>query len=87
VTGGKVQLQGSQDNVNWINLLYDPGNATQIAAQSSVVLPIGPTPPVGQQIPIFLGISQLSPFRFLRANVITAIAGGGTITAWVASAG
>jgi hypothetical protein len=87
VTGGKVQLQGSQDNVNWINLLYDPGTATQISAQSSVVLPIGPGVPAGQQIPIFLGISQLSPFRFLRANVITAIAGGGTITAWVASAG
>jgi hypothetical protein len=87
VTGGKVQLQGSQDGVSWINLLYDPGSGTQVSAQTSVVLPIGPGIPTGQVIPIFLGISQLSPFRFIRAAVVTTITGGGTITAWVASAG
>jgi hypothetical protein len=74
--GGPVQLQGSQDGVNWINLLIGTG-------VFAPVTPAGPGPPN-----VFLGIAQLTPFRFLRAAIITgSITGGGTISAWISSAG
>jgi hypothetical protein len=69
VTSGAVQLQGSQDNVNWINLL-----TTALA-------------PLSSSAPVTSGVTTLTPFRYLRANVTTVIGGGGTITAYVASAG
>jgi hypothetical protein len=73
VSSGTVQLQGSQDNVNWVNLLGGSG------FQQGVV-----SPTTGG---VFLGTAQLSPFRYIRAFIATVIAGGGTISAWVASAG
>jgi hypothetical protein len=72
VSGGTVQLQGSQDNVNWVNLLAGSG-------QNAIA-----TPATGTTV---LGTANLTPFRFLRAFIATAITGGGTITAYVASAG
>ena len=69
VNGGTVQLQGSQDGVNYVNLL------------ASAIAPLSATATV------WASTAQLTPVRFLRANVITTITGGGTITATVASAG
>jgi hypothetical protein len=68
VTGGTVQLQGSQDNVNWVNLL-----TTALA-------------PLSATAAVTAGTSQLTPFRYVRAIVVAPITGGGTITAYVASA-
>lgn len=68
VSAGVVQLQGSQDGVNWV-----------AAPLSSVTANAAST--------TFLGTAAtLTPFRFLRANITTIITGG-TITAWVSSAG
>lgn len=74
VSGGVVNLEGSQDGVNWVKLLPTTGTAplTQVTVSAANTT--------------YLGIAQLSPFRFLRANITTIITGG-TITAWVASAG
>jgi adhesin HecA-like repeat protein len=68
-TGGGVQLQGSQDNVNWANLLTTAIN------------------PVSGTATVYSGTATLTPFRFLRAAVTLVIPGGGTVSAWVASAG
>jgi hypothetical protein len=75
VSGGTVQLQGSQDNVNWSNLL-----ATALA-------PLSTAGQLGGQLGVWLATANLTPFRFLRAFIATAITGGGTISAYVASAG
>jgi hypothetical protein len=75
VTSGTVQLQGSQDNVNWVNLLGGTG------FQAGVVSPVSATSTT------WLGTAQLTPFQYIRAFIVTAIGGGGTISAWVASAG
>jgi hypothetical protein len=74
-TGGAVQLQGSQDNVNWVNLLGGSG------FQQGVIVPVSGTSTT------WLGTAQLTPFRYIRAAITTVIPGGGTISAWIASAG
>lgn len=69
VSGGTVQLEASQDGVNYISLL-----GTALA-------------PLSATSTVWLGVATLTPFRFLRANIKTAITGGGSITGYVASAG
>jgi len=76
---GVVQLQGSQDNVSWINLL-PATNLTNATAPNDQIAPVTGTA-------VYLGVATLTPFRYIRAAVTVAIAGGGTVSAWVASAG
>ena len=68
VSAGAVQLQGSQDGTNWFNLLSTPLTTN---TASTVFGPLTST-------------ATLTPVRFLRALISTAITGG-TVSAWVAS--
>lgn len=72
VSAGTVLLEGSQDNVNWFNLL-----GAGIVSTNAANTIFGPLVPVTT--------ATLTPVRFLRARVSVAITGG-TISAWVASA-
>jgi hypothetical protein len=72
VSAGVVQLEGSQDGVGWVQLLGGSGQNAAITTNAANKT--------------FLATANLTPFRFLRANITTIITGG-TITAWVASAG
>jgi hypothetical protein len=74
--GGIVQLWGSQDNVNWfvvINNAASPG-------------PVQVTTTTAGAVFTQIGTAVLTPIRYLRAQITTLIPGG-TITAYVASAG
>jgi len=73
VSAGVVQLQGSLDNVNWINM---PGVVPN-SAGSSVTTNAAAT--------VFAAYVTGVPFQYVRANITTVITGG-TVTAWVASA-
>jgi hypothetical protein len=75
VTSGTLQLQGSQDNVNWVNLLGGSG------FQQGLISPVSGTSTT------WLGTAQLTPFRYLRGFIVSTIGGGGNISAYVASAG
>jgi len=72
VSGGVVNLEGSQDGINWVALLGGSGTNAVVTTNAANKT--------------FSSTAQLTPFRFIRANVTTGITGG-TITAWIASAG
>jgi hypothetical protein len=74
--GGVVQLWGSQDNVNWFGVLNN--------AATPVIVAITTT--TAGVVVTNIATAVLTPIRYLRAQITTAISGG-TITAYVASAG
>jgi hypothetical protein len=72
---GVVTLQGSQDNVNWFTLVIASNTGTSPAV----------APPLTASNS-FIYTATLTPVRYLRAAITTVIVGG-TISAYVASAG
>jgi hypothetical protein len=81
VSGGVVHLQGSQDGVNWVaSTVASPGLG--FTGTGTTGLPIT----TSTANTTFIGQAQLVPYRFLRAYITTVITGG-TIIAYVASAG